>query len=213
LLEAGAEVDARRADDQGTPLSGAACTNEIDTMRVLLDFGADVHAPCGFCPGSVLDFVKRLAENIAHRHEFRAMAELFAQHARCEVPDRAAMGRAAPVLYVSDMRRATDFYVNTLGFLCTYAQGDPASPIYAIVERGSAEIHLNAYKPEGRAGLCSCHVLADPIDDLFAEYEAAGLVFEQELNVQDWGLKDFVLRDPDGNRLEIGGPIRDREEG
>ena len=213
LLEAGAEVDARRADDQGTPLSGTACTNEIDTMRVLLDFGADVHAPCGFCPGSVLDFVKRLAENIAHRHEFREMADLFARHAQCEVPDRAAMGRAAPVLYVSDMRRATDFYVNRLGFLCTYAQGDPASPIYAIVERGSAEIHLNAYKPEGRAGRCSCHVLADPIDELFAEYEAAGIVFEQELNVQEWGLKDFVLRDPDGNRLEIGGPIRNGEQG
>ena len=65
------------------------------------------------------------------------------------------------------MRRATDFYVNMLGFLCTY--GDPASPIYAIVERGSAEIHLNAYQPEGRAGRCSCHVLADPIDALFAE--------------------------------------------
>ncbi len=121
LLEAGAEVDARRADDQGATLSGAACTNEIDTMRVLLDFGADMHAPCGFCPGSVFDFVKRLAENIAHRNEFRVMADLFARHAQREVPDRAAVGRAAPVLYVSDMRRATDCYVNRLGFLCTYA--------------------------------------------------------------------------------------------
>jgi len=84
---------------------------------------------------------------------------------------------------------------------------------YAIVERGTAEIHLNAYQPQGRAGRCSCHVLADPIDALFAEYEAVGIVFEQELNVQEWGLKDFVLRDPDGNRLEIGGLIWEGEQG
>lgn len=73
LLEAGAEVDARCADDQGTPLSGTACTNEIDIMDVLLTFGADVHASCGFNPGSVLDFIKRLTENITHRHEYQAM--------------------------------------------------------------------------------------------------------------------------------------------
>ena len=80
LLEAGADVDARRADDQGTPLSGTACTNEIDTMAVLLDHEADLYAPCGFTPGTVLDFIKRLAENIAHRHEFLAMADLVSRH-------------------------------------------------------------------------------------------------------------------------------------
>ena len=111
------------------------------------------------------------------------------------------------------MRRATDFYVNLLGFRCTYEQGDPNDPIYAIFQRGGTEIHLSAYEPEGRAGLGSCHVLADPIDDLFIEYKAVGVAFEQELKVQEWGLKDFVLRDPDGNRLEIGGPIREEDEG
>ena len=98
-------------------------------------------------------------------------------------------------------------------------RGSLDNPLYdAFIEAGGQSGQgqsddLNAYKPEGRAGLCSCHVLADPIDDLFAEYEAAGLVFEQELNVQAWGLNDFVLRDPDGKRLEIGGPIREGEQG
>ena len=157
----------------------------------------------------MLDFIKRLTENIAHRHEYQAMADLISRHTQAPVPGRAAMGRAAPVLFVSDMQRATHFYVGRLGFQRTYVQPDEANPIYAIIQRGGAELHLNAYKPEGRAGLCSCHVLADPIDDLFAEYEVAGVAFEQRLTVQAWGLKDFVLRDPDGNRLEIGGPTRE----
>ena len=50
LLEAGAEVDARRDDENGTALGGALCTGEADVIKVLLDFGADIHAPCGWQP-------------------------------------------------------------------------------------------------------------------------------------------------------------------
>ena len=38
--------------------------------------------------------------------------------------------------------------LDTLGFLRTYAEPDEATPIYAIFQRGSAEIHRSVYKPE-----------------------------------------------------------------
>ncbi len=43
-----------------------------------------------------------------------------------------------PPLCSTSATCAGPLYVNMLGFL--YIYGDPASPIYAIVERGSAEI-------------------------------------------------------------------------
>lgn len=63
LLEAGADVDARRNAENGTPLSGALCTEEVDVIRILLEHGADIHAPCGWQPGTVLDLARGICEN------------------------------------------------------------------------------------------------------------------------------------------------------
>jgi ankyrin repeat protein len=55
LIKSGAEVDARRDSSNGTALTGAICSLELDTARVLLDFGADLNASCGFCEGTALE--------------------------------------------------------------------------------------------------------------------------------------------------------------
>ena len=55
LIKTGAEVDVRRNDDKGTPLTGVIRTHELDTARVLLEAGADLDAPCGFCDGTAYE--------------------------------------------------------------------------------------------------------------------------------------------------------------
>lgn len=52
LIKAGAEVEVRRDADNGTPLTGAISTLDVDTARVLLEAGADLSAPCGFRSGT-----------------------------------------------------------------------------------------------------------------------------------------------------------------
>jgi hypothetical protein len=55
LLKSGAEVDARRDSSNGTALMGTICTMELDTTRILLEGGANLDAPCGFCPGTAIE--------------------------------------------------------------------------------------------------------------------------------------------------------------
>ena len=62
LLEHGAEVDARRNSENGTPLTGAMCTNEPDVIDILLKYGADLDAPCGFCPGTAIEFLESMKD-------------------------------------------------------------------------------------------------------------------------------------------------------
>lgn len=46
------------------------------------------------------------------------------------------------------------------------------------------------------------------IRDLFLRYQAAGVDFHQTLKREPWGVRDFVVRDPDGNLLLFGGPAK-----
>ncbi len=207
LLQAGAEVDARRDDGQGTPLAAAVCTKEADVAAVLLEHGADPNAPCGFEPGSVIELVQRFAEDLRYSHELSRMEGLFRRHTDLPIPPRPRLGRAAPVLSVADVENALVFYRDRLGFRVSFEQSaDGGKLVYAIVDRGGSEIHL-ARRSEWFPEPGACHLFVDPAAELYREYQAAGVEFEQELTAQPWGLEDFVLRDPDGNRLEIGGPI------
>lgn len=60
LLIAGSDVDARRDDRNGTPLSGALSTGEADVARVLLEFGANFRTKLGFKEGDIVDFALEL---------------------------------------------------------------------------------------------------------------------------------------------------------
>ena len=62
LLIAGCEVDARRDADNGTALSGALSTGEVDVARVLLEFGASLWAKLGFKDGDVIDLARELSQ-------------------------------------------------------------------------------------------------------------------------------------------------------
>ncbi|WP_368734893.1 VOC family protein [Klebsiella michiganensis] len=39
------------------------------------------------------------------------------------------------------------------------------------------------------------------MEALHAEYQAMGVALHQPLTVQDWNIRDFVVRDPDGNLI------------
>ena len=47
---------------------------------------------------------------------------------------------------------------------------------------------------------------ADEIEQLFLDYESAGVRFAQRLKKQPWGARTFVVRDPGGNLILFAGP-------
>jgi catechol 2,3-dioxygenase-like lactoylglutathione lyase family enzyme len=125
-------------------------------------------------------------------------------------PAALKLTKAMPVLYVSDVRAAADFYRDKLGFTIDFLHGQP--PFYASVSRDEACIHLRfVHQPMYVAGLREKeHVIAAflsvaNVKGLFAEYQTRKVAFVQRLKKEPWGQSSFIVSDPDGNALSFAG--------
>jgi uncharacterized glyoxalase superfamily protein PhnB len=127
---------------------------------------------------------------------------------------RPTLQAAEPQLYVSDIQTACDFYTAKLGFEVAFTYGDP--PFYAQVFRDHARLNLRqvdqpvfAGEIRQRESLLSATITiatAAEIKELFANYQSAGVKFQQELKQEPWGATTFVVSDPHGNLLLFAGP-------
>lgn len=117
-------------------------------------------------------------------------------------------------LYVRNIEAANRFYTTRLGFTVDFVYGEP--PFYAQVSRDQAHLALR-YMDESffdddireRRGLLSASLTlaaADEIRQLFRDYQAAGVPFDQTLRSEPWHAQTFVVRDPDGNLILFAAP-------
>jgi len=112
-------------------------------------------------------------------------------------------GRAAPTIPVSDFSRALAFYTEVLGMRTTFTNGEPVG--FAILKRDAAEIHLTRVAAPFRAGTWNvAHLLVSDATALFARCTEAGARIIKGLRDHDFGLRAFVVADPDGNRIDVG---------
>lgn len=110
--------------------------------------------------------------------------------------------RVHPIFRVRDVARAVEFYREKLGFRVAFVDGDP--PTFAGVNLGHVQLFLEKGDP-GPDG-AAAYFVVDDADALNARHREAGARPEM-LTDQPWGLRDYGLRDPDGNRLSFGHPI------
>jgi catechol 2,3-dioxygenase-like lactoylglutathione lyase family enzyme len=114
---------------------------------------------------------------------------------------------AVPVLYVRDVAASAHFYRDSLGFQIDFLHGLP--PFYGAVSRDGATLHLKfvhgpVFDPgrvEEEGGLIMAFAPVDNIQALYAECQAKGVPLAQPLTKQAWGGTDFLVIDPDGNRI------------
>jgi uncharacterized glyoxalase superfamily protein PhnB len=121
---------------------------------------------------------------------------------------------AEPVLYVTDFYASLAFFTENLGFTADFTYGDP--PFYGVVERDSARLCLRRVgEPvfvgdiRAREELLSVSITlgsAAAIEQLFRDYQAAGVPFHLTLKTQPWGALNFIVIDPDGNLILFAGP-------
>lgn len=122
----------------------------------------------------------------------------------------------SPVLRARDVAAAVDYYTNVLGFRCANGPIPGVDPeegaIYAILDRAGVGLHLQIRRqephPSTRESIASdVYFYVDDASALEAEFLEAGVRFHRRL-VRDnpYGLIDFVVEDPDGNRLVFGSP-------
>lgn len=116
---------------------------------------------------------------------------------------------AYPQVHVTDIARAIDFYVGTLGFKEIYRYGTP--PFYALVERGGAGLnlrHVDAplvdHAVVERESFLAASIPVYGVEALHDEYTRRGAPMAQGLTKQPWGATDFIVRDPDGNLIGFG---------
>src|SRR5688572_24892029 len=112
-------------------------------------------------------------------------------------------GRVAPTIYVQDIHRALEFYRDAFGFEVQFTNGEPV--LFAVIAQGSAELHL-IVEPKN-AGSCHAHIMVDDVDKLHDQLQRANATIRQAPKVQEWGLKDIIATDPDGNVFEFASPI------
>ena len=130
------------------------------------------------------------------------------------ISTRAVIAGAEPQLFVADINASCEFFTSKLGFAIVFTYGEPT--FYVQVRRDGARINLRCVEqPVINAGLRDREQLlsasltvatSEEIEQLFLEFEAAGVTFFQSLNSEPWSARDFIVKDPDGNLLLFAGP-------
>ena len=108
----------------------------------------------------------------------------------------------SPLFFVADVPAALSFYRERLGFELGWTWGEP--PTLANICRGAIDITL-ALEPS-KAGASEAYVYLSGVDAYWAELRARN-VAPGELGDRPYGMRDFDLLDPDGNRLVFGEAI------
>jgi uncharacterized glyoxalase superfamily protein PhnB len=100
------------------------------------------------------------------------------------------------------VERALAFYLDQLGFTLGWKWGDPLT--HANACRDSIAVDLIA-SPVGRSGTAMAYVQIRGVDAYFAELRSRKVEL-LEIGDRPYGMRDFEVVDPFGNRLAFGEP-------
>jgi uncharacterized glyoxalase superfamily protein PhnB len=80
-------------------------------------------------------------------------------------------------------------------------------PEYLIMRLGSAEIHFS--REEAAPSPVSCYLDADDAGRWWKHLRSCDVQGVGPVQDFDYGMREFVITDPDGNRVRVGSPIPD----
>ena len=112
-----------------------------------------------------------------------------------------------PVLSVADLRRATAFYEQRLGFAAAMSTDG-----YTIVRHNDVEIHMervsNRVSNHDPRTACGIRIRLEGIAPLYEACSAAGIVHPRALlATTPWGTREFAVTDPDGYLITFVEPL------
>jgi uncharacterized glyoxalase superfamily protein PhnB len=108
---------------------------------------------------------------------------------------------SATAFQVCNVDASLRFYVESLGFSQRFRFGD-----YAGVVHGDAQIHLSGPKATNKRaiGQGSIYIFCDNVDAYYTEISAKGVKSQAPPKDYPYGMRDFVVEDPDGNLVAFG---------
>lgn len=113
------------------------------------------------------------------------------------------LSHVAPVLVVTDLKRAVAYYTDRLAFETSFEWADsPDEDVrYAILTHGDVSLHLTE-TTEPRPAIA--YVFVDGIDAYHAVVAPRDPTITDPLHDLPWGMREFEVTDPDGNRVIFG---------
>ena len=108
-----------------------------------------------------------------------------------------------PILIVSDMVGAIEFYSGKLGFEVAFRAGDPAT--YCGLSRDAIQVHLiSAGSANQPAGGGRISITIDDVDLMHAYCRSNQVKISVPIDDRAYGRRDFNAQDPDGNVVVFG---------
>jgi uncharacterized glyoxalase superfamily protein PhnB len=110
----------------------------------------------------------------------------------------------SPVLPVDNLTEAVEFYRARLGFEDSFTWGKP--PYYAIVKRGpGVSIHLSEREDMSvEIHPRMVYIFVSDVDAVYEEYQSRGLEMFSPPTDQEYGVREFEVRDNSGHFLTFG---------
>ena len=120
-------------------------------------------------------------------------------------------------LFVPDVEAGVRFYTEKLGFdLLRLERGTIEGcqqGTFAVVGLERAALLIAHRSLEGGlalppgGGAIDIRIVVDDVDALYGRARDSGVDIVQELADRDYGLRDFIVRDPNGFRLRFASPL------
>jgi len=113
---------------------------------------------------------------------------------------------SATTFHVSDLDVSMRYYTEILGFSERFRFGD-----YAGVQYGDVQIHLSGPKATNKRGVGQggIYIFCDGVDAYHAGVAAKGARIQAPPKDYGYGMRDFVIEDPDGNLIGVGQEIKE----
>jgi len=111
----------------------------------------------------------------------------------------------SPIVSVADLPAALDWYERVLGFAVAWRWGDPVE--LAGLCRDHVELSLGQRGKAGPPGASQLYVRMTGIDAYYEQVQRAGATMAVAIGDRAYGLRDFSVADPSGNRLDFGEPL------
>lgn len=107
-----------------------------------------------------------------------------------------------PRLPVGDMERSVAYYQEALGFQLAWRTRDGG--LAALSSHGIEVLLLEPWTGTDAPPPHAVYVYVEDPDALCAAYQQAGADIEEPVASRPYGMRDFVVRDPDGHRFRLG---------
>jgi len=122
---------------------------------------------------------------------------------------------AVPVVATSDVAGTVRYFEQTLGFKQQWTWGDP--PVYGGVRAGDALLYVThdadlASTIKERQLAPDIFLWVTDIDSVYAQHRAAKADIAEELAMRPWGVRQYVVREPNGYLLKVAESQKEEEE-